>query len=676
MFVFAANWRRRRVRRLHASVRWRRQLCRRPAALPSLSMSTSNGWWRGFETLRRQVPSSVTVLLVAAATGACTGAVVALFKTSMGATSDFLYGDAFSGRLSPLLGPLNLVVVPTVGGLAVSALRWRFGQFQGGIDQGLAAIEKREPLDVGKPVVKTAAAVATLGTGCSLGPEGPAVEIGASVGRSLPEALERWLALRLPVDRLKLLFACGAAAGVAAGFNAPFAGVFFALEVVPWGERGFGTLASSTEAASILLACSMSALLVRAGLGEVPALALPLYDLRSPLIELPLYLALGVLAGGASVGFKWMLQQGQRVFAGGPLSRVPLRMRPVVGGVVNGVVALAFPQVLFFGYDVLNALLADAQFSVPLLASLLLLKPLMTSFSLGSGLVGGTFAPALFVGANLGALYCKLVEGLGTWLISFVFKTLGSAPAAWITDTLPIAGPPAYAMIGMAAVLAGTFRAPLTASLLLFELTRDYRIILPLMAAAGISSWLVEASSSESTAGAAPSREERPSLLYLGLRPESEFRHVALSLRVRDALCATPPLMVDGDCSAVQVIEQMREARHRYALVLSSGSVALEGIITLHDLLRERNARGALREQSVIHLCTTPVLYVHEDDTLATALDLLRQRGFRQLPVLRVRSAEVAQDRVIGVVDLDSIARSVALSELQREKAPLATTDE
>eukprot|EP00166_Cyanidium_caldarium_P006186 ctg_840.g192 len=176
-------------------------------------MSTSNGWWRGFETLRRQVPSSVTVLLVAAATGACTGAVVALFKTSMGATSDFLYGDAFSGRLSPLLGPLNLVVVPTVGGLAVSALRWRFGQFQGGIDQGLAAIEKREPLDVGKPVVKTAAAVATLGTGCSLGPEGPAVEIGASVGRSLPEALERWLALRLPVDRLKLLFACGAAAG-------------------------------------------------------------------------------------------------------------------------------------------------------------------------------------------------------------------------------------------------------------------------------------------------------------------------------------------------------------------------------------------------------------------------------------------------------------------------------
>ena len=143
--------------------------------------------------------------------------------------------------------------------------------------------------------------------------------------------------------------------------------------------------------------------------------------------------------------------------------------------------ALKLPQVLGVGYETVQAMLQDVKFSLPLLLLLLFVKLAMTAISLGSGLVGGIFAPAMFLGASLGsayALFLAMVPGLGEH----------------------VAGPPAYAMVGMAAVLAGSARAPLTAILLMFELTRDYRIVLPLMAAVGLSVWLVECVNRRSTA--------------------------------------------------------------------------------------------------------------------------------------------------------------------------------
>jgi H+/Cl- antiporter ClcA len=152
-------------------------------------------------------------------------------------------------------------------------------------------------------------------------------------------------------------------------------------------------------------------------------------------------------------------------------------MKPVVGGALCGVVGMFYPQILFFGYETLNALLANNTLSTSLVLSLLGVKMIMTALSAGSGLVGGTFAPSLFLGAMTGAAFHNIMSSLLVFAIH-----PGSSLGPELADI------PAYAMVGAASVLAALFRAPLTASLLLFELTRDYDVILPLMASAGVAS--------------------------------------------------------------------------------------------------------------------------------------------------------------------------------------------
>jgi H+/Cl- antiporter ClcA len=195
---------------------------------------------------------------------------------------------------------------------------------------------------------------------------------------------------------------------------------------------------------------------------------------------------LGLLASGVSLAYTEAIQLAERCFQGKVrgfawLGRLPRPLHPIVGGAAVGLVALQLPQILGIGYETVQAMLQDVKFSLPLLLQLLFVKLAMTAISLGSGLVGGIFAPAMFLGASLGSAYGLFLEML---------------PA--MSDR--VAGPAAYAMVGMAAVLAGSARAPLTAILLMFELTRDYRIVLPLMAAVGLSVWLVEFVNRRSTA--------------------------------------------------------------------------------------------------------------------------------------------------------------------------------
>jgi len=156
------------------------------------------------------------------------------------------------------------------------------------------------------------------------------------------------------------------------------------------------------------------------------------------------------------------------------VGQIPQPIHPIIGGIIVGSAALQFPQILGVGYETVEAMLQDVQFSLHLLLVLLVVKLVMTAISAGSGFIGGLFAPAMFLGASFGSAYAKI--------LAVVFPAICEQMAA----------PPAYAMVGMAAMLAGSVRAPLTAILMLFELTRDYRIVLPLMAAVGLSVWLVE----------------------------------------------------------------------------------------------------------------------------------------------------------------------------------------
>ena len=414
-----------------------------------------------------------------------------------------------------------------------------------------------------KALRKSVAAILTLGTGNSLGPEGPGVEIGAAVSRL---GMMMWPPDILNNDdskndndddngriaRNRLLLACGAAAGVSAGFNAPLSGVFFALEVVqaslqpvnipspiPAEEdtKGVssGNLGTNIELqqqsltsiqgsiTAILISSVLAALIARVLLGNELALTLVTYEIRTPLIELPLYILLGISCGLVSVVFSQSAKFFKKLFNGavGPkfvqnaFGSIPKPALPIIGGLTCGVVGVFYPQILFFGYDTLNNLLEDNTIPTTLLLTLLAVKTFTTAVCAGSGLVGGmylfevfashyrcfffciiylttpyhcfisgTLAPSLFLGGMTGASFHNIASvSLTAFNIPEVIKLASGSDLIF-----GLAGVPAYSMVGAASTLAAIFRAPLTASLLLFEITRNYDVLLPLLASAGVAS--------------------------------------------------------------------------------------------------------------------------------------------------------------------------------------------
>jgi H+/Cl- antiporter ClcA len=439
-------------------------------------------------------------LVQAAIVGSLTGFSVAIFKLSIEAVREFCYQQ-------PLLAtyPQLIVFIPAAGGLAVGSLLL-LGAFPPGLRGTVKEIDQE-----GGPLRdfvsrintqlnflrKSAAAVVTLGTGCSLGPEGPCVEIGMSVARACMDGSPQSQTKNRANWNL-LLLSCGAAAGVAAGFNAPIAGVFFALEIM---QNAFASvrdenndenstvksiLSTTDNITPVLLASVLAALISRTLLGNHLVLTLTDYSLKTPLIELPLYLLLGAISGVVAFLFSRVANLSQSFFAGdlgtdgirSAMQSLPPFAKPLLGGLSCGIVGLYFPQILFFGYETLNSLLANNSLPTTLLLSLLFVKTIMTAVAAGSGLIGGTFAPALFLGAMTGASFHNIMSALFQAVMG-----LGN-----MSIVLELADVPAYAMVGAASVLAALFRAPLTASLLLFELTRDYDVILPLMASAGVGS--------------------------------------------------------------------------------------------------------------------------------------------------------------------------------------------
>ncbi|XGB43494.1 MAG: chloride channel protein [Nodosilinea sp. LVE1205-7] len=433
-----------------------------PELKTSLSQSTAMGLTPWLHRLRSS-PDSI-LLLLAVLIGSGTGLGVVLFRSLIQGTYYLMFSPVL-GQLSAW-GHWTLGLIPLAGGLVVGLMRWQLKDFGPGLAALLSTLRDGRPVSLVKSLSKMVAAAVSLGSGASLGPEGPSVEIGANVSIGLGQAL------KVSQERQHLLLAAGAAAGLAAGFNAPIAGVFFALEVV------LGVTSVASNASVILLGAVVAAWITQISLGAKPAFALPAYETRS-LLELPLYLGLGVLASLVSLFFGRAIRIAQRSFQGKVrgltwLAKIPQALHPLLGGLAIGAIALKYPQILGVGYETVESILQDVQLPLQFVATLLILKLIMTAISCGSGFVGGVFAPALFLGASLGSAYGKLLAIALPQLESY------------------IASPPAYAMVGMATVLAGTVRAPLTAILLLFELTRDYRIVLPLMAAVSLSTWLME----------------------------------------------------------------------------------------------------------------------------------------------------------------------------------------
>lgn len=348
----------------------------------------------------------------------------------------------------PWLGIFFVVLAPVIGGLLYGPLVARFApEARGhGVPEVMLAVARGGGrIRPQVPAVKALASALCIGSGGSVGREGPIVQIGAALGSTIGQLA------RLPEQRLRLLVACGAAGGIAATFNAPIAGVFFALEVIlrDFDADSFGLVVLSSVVASAL---------ARAVVGSETFLHLPSFALQSPL-ELVLYALLGALAGVVGVLFIRVLYGSEDV--ADRLWRGPAWARPAVGGILLGLLLLALPQMYGVGYPVLGDAV-DGRYALAFVALLLVGKIAATSLTIAIGGSGGVFAPSLFVGAMLGAAIGQVAHALLPGL---------TAPAG------------AYALVGMGAVFAGTARAPITAVIIVFELTGEYAVILPLMLA-------------------------------------------------------------------------------------------------------------------------------------------------------------------------------------------------
>jgi H+/Cl- antiporter ClcA len=487
-----------------------------------------------------------------------------------------------------------VVVVPTLGGLAVGVLRWAGGNLGPGLPSLMAMADGSLASAPRLPLLRILAASLSLGSGASLGPEGPSVESGGNIGL--------WLAqrARLSSQSQKALVASGVAAGLAAGFKAPIAGVFFAF------EGSYSSLPGRPPLRAVLVAAVASAVITQLCLGDDPILRLPAYEVRS-LWELPLYLGLGLLASLMSWALVRLLALGREERLQDVLRRLPPGLPTAVGGAAVGAMALAFPQVLGVGYDTIEALLGS-EGGIPLLTLLALIgvKLLATSVSNASGFVGGGFAPSLFLGAVLGSCYGQLLGEGGLHL--------------------PIAEPPAYAMVGMAAVLAGSARAPITALLLLFELTRDIRIVVPLMAAAGLSAALVERWQGFQDPG------------LLGRDSQEEQRRSRLAeISVEEALEPEAPLVLAAATPAAEALRQLIDSHGHCLMVADQGSVL--GLVTLPDLERALTAADLeAREVNLLDCRRSDLVWLPVSARLDQLEDQLMPNGLRQLPVFELPS--------------------------------------
>ncbi len=565
------------------------------------------------QLLNRFQPSAAVVMLVVAiVVGIASGIGVCLFRFLISFTQN-LYWHDLALKLNEI-NPWAIAIIPILGGLVVSFLRTYIHAADikaadGGLgDLSEAVAKEGGRLPYAKIPLKTIAAAMSLGAGASLGPEGPSVELGSNIGSLLGQIL------KFSSERIRLLVSAGAAAGLSAGFNAPIAGVFFALEVVLGGSVGAERSNLNNTVSVIVIAAVVSGLVAQIGLGGEPAFNLPVYDVRG-FWEVPLYLGLGILASFVAIAFIKTLKIFQDLFAGkisglASVGKIPMPLKLVIGGLCIGLTTIKLPEVMGIGYETVESVLQDSPFSLGFRFILLAAKLLLTAISLGSGFVGGTFAPAIFLGAILGSGY-------------------GQALTMIMPASIPIAAPPAYALVGMAAVLAGTVRAPLTAVLLLFEMTRDYRIVLPLMAAVGLCVWMVEQLQ--------PQQSKRLTLEV----------DILQKIKIAEVMNAHP-MSFRASMPLMQAAQVLTSGYFHSALVMDSAH-QLVGIITTQDI--ERNLNKQLNLLTVIDVCSRDVLYTHADESLADALRRMETRDLRQLPVVDRNITS----RVLGIVDRQTI---------------------
>ena len=508
--------------------------------------------------------------------------------------------------------------LPALGGLVVGPIIY-FGAREAkghGVPEVMEAVAlKGGRIRPRVALVKILASGISIGSGGSVGREGPIVQIGSSIGSSLAQIL------RVPHLRQRTLVGCGAAAGIAATFNAPIAGALFAVEVL-LGDFGLATFSP------VVLSSVTATTISRYYLGDFPAFIIPTYKLVS-LWEFLFYPLLGVAAGFVALLFIFSLYKCEDLFEA---LRIPEYLKPALGGLMLGCLLWKWPYVFGVGYGSINLSLKN-QLPALLLFTLVFIKILATSVTIGSGGSGGIFAPSLFIGAMTGGFF--------GW---------------WVHELFPLltANSGAYALVAMGAVVAGTTHAPITAIIIIFELTATYKIILPLMISCILSTIITTSL-------------KRGSIYTIKLfRRGIEISHgweqsVLQAIKVRDIM-NDHVVAIPESMQLVDVINCLKTQDVSYLHVVGE-SHELIGIISFRDI------RPVLQEEALKRLviardvATTDVTTIRPSDNIQLALQEMGSRGISQLPVV----AEDGSRKVIGTLSKKDVLAAYDKAVFHRE---------
>ncbi len=438
-------------------------------------------------------------------------------------------------------------------------------------------------------VLKILSCSLTLGTGGSAGVEGPIAQVGGALGSTLGQFF------RVSGVRMKVYIAAGCAAGIAAMFNAPIAGVFFAAEIVLLGTYEIGSFAA------LVIASAMATVVSRAYYGVAPAFPVPPYQLVNPLVEVPLYSVLGVIMGLIAVFHIKVFYTVRDRFAAFTLHP---QLKPIFGALLIGIIGIAFPQVMGDGYDYLTAVL-DGHGLVLIMAVLIFLKIIATAITLGSGGAGGVFAPALFIGGMVGGTFGGLVH---LWLPGHT------------------ANPGAYAAVGIGAFLAAATHAPLTAIFLLFEMTGNYRIIVPIMLSSIIGTMVAARLNHDSIDTVDFSRE--------GIDIH-EGRETAVMRSIKVGSLITEDVdFISEEANVDQLLTIFSMAQSGFYFPVVDATGRMTGVVSLQDVKSILHDEELRLSATVGNICARKVVVLTPDETLYDAMRIFDSMGIEEIPVV------------------------------------------
>ncbi len=578
-------------------------------------------WQKALQVRERLALSQEALhLLMAAVVGLMGGVINVLFYLSIeGAQILFLRhpGRSISEVAALLPWPWR-VLTPTLGGLAAGGvLYWglRLIGKQGSTNllEVVVAGDGRLPFRSG--IVRAISSLISIGTGASIGREGGITQLTATAASKWGQ-LAHWQPYRL-----RLLVACGAAAGIAGAYNAPITGAVFAAHIV------LGNF-SMNLFAPLLCASVVSSMLSRSFFGIHPWYEVPNFDFTS-IGQLPWFVVLGLLAGGLGAGFLRLLETSKAIY-----QRIPLLYtRMTVGGVLVGAITVAFPEVWGNGHEVTSEIIQHHQMGLELLSGIFLAKLLATVITVGSGAVGGVITPTLFLGAALGSLLGLTLQQYG----------LASVPIG------------IFALAGMGSVFAATTRSPLLAIVMVLEISQNYSLMPALMLGCAVST-LVSRSLHADSIYTAP-------LKLRNLEMESYRLGAATEQTIGDMM-REPVKPLRENATLPQIAERFLSNSNNFLPVVDAHDRLL-GLVALQDLKEYLGAGSELSAVIAADILRPSPPCLLPGQKLLDALPVLLASEQRNVPVINSRQ----ERRLVG-----SVARAEALSALSEVIAASTTT--